>query len=81
MRTSAIGLGALAEEDETGTRTAQCLVRGSGNNVAVLEGIVALLRGHQSADVCNVCHQIRVLFVCDLPLALVASHGIALGTN
>lgn len=64
--TGAVRLGAFAEEDETSTGTTQSLVGGGGDNVAVLEGVVALLRCDETADVRNVGHQIGILFVSNL---------------
>mmetsp|Transcript_14353 Transcript_14353/g.22538 ORF Transcript_14353/g.22538 Transcript_14353/m.22538 type:complete len:357 (-) Transcript_14353:435-1505(-) len=54
-----------AEEDQARPGPTQALVRGGRHHVAVLEGVVGLLRGHQPGDVRHVAHEDGAVLVRD----------------
>ena len=58
----------FAIEDETGARTTQRLVRGGGDDVALVKRGRRLLGGHKAADVRHVAHQVRFVRVGNLAL-------------
>ena len=56
----------LAEEDETSTGATEGLVGGRGDDIAVLEGVSLLPSSDKTADVGNICHEVRAMLVSNL---------------
>lgn len=59
-------LEGLAVEDQASTGSTEGLVRGGRNDVAKLEGVIALLGGDDSTDVGHIAEQVRSVDVSDL---------------
>ena len=56
----------LTVEDHTSPRPTQCLMRGGGDDVAVVEGALDDVGGDQTRDVSHVGQQDRLLVIADL---------------
>ena len=71
----------LAEEDETSTGTTEGLVGGRGDDIAVLEGVVELLRRDKTTGVGDVGHKEGALTLSDrLQCLVVPVAGVGGGT-
>lgn len=76
-----LGVLVLAEEDETGTRTTECLVGGCADEVTVVEGVLLDLSGNETRDMGHVHHEVGTLGVGNLAKAgVVPVTGVGRGT-
>ena len=58
--------GFFGYQDHTASRSAQCFVCRSGNDVCIVDRAWMKSCCHQTCDMCHIYHQICTAFVCDL---------------